>query len=112
MRLAWRLGHSAASSAAPWPRCRPIWPSSVCPRSEWREFGVSGRTWCLGVVLCLMLWPAPALAGWDSMNLVGVAAYERDDYAKAEKFFGAALELAKQFGADDPRLAKSLNNLG
>jgi tetratricopeptide (TPR) repeat protein len=40
-----------------------------------------------------------------------VEAYKAGRYPEAEKQFLAALEVAKAFGPQDPRLATSLNNL-
>jgi tetratricopeptide (TPR) repeat protein/CHAT domain-containing protein len=74
---------------------------------------MSAARWWLGVLLCLALWSAPALAqsdSWESQNSAGEAAYQRGDYAEAEQHFAAALEIAEEFGADDPRVATSLNN--
>ena len=66
-------------------------------------------------VLCLALLPAQASAQeerWDALIDAGVTAYERTDYAEAERQFKAALEVAERFGARDARLATSLDALG
>ena len=41
----------------------------------------------------------------------GAQAYAQGRYAEAEQHFKAALQEAKRFGSQDPRLATSLNNL-
>src|SRR5262249_13599028 len=69
----------------------------------------------LGALLCLILWSAPALAQSDSWVIriwKGEAAYRQGNYPEAEKDFVAAVGIAEQFGADDPRLLRSLNDLG
>ncbi len=48
---------------------------------------------------------------WEALNAAGTEAYERGDYAEAEKQFGAALEEAEGFGPRDLRLATTLYNL-
>ena len=70
--------------------------------------------WLLVGLLSLTLWPAtvtPQETQWDNLNSAAVDAYQQADYAKAEKLLLAALKVAKKFGAQDPRLATSLNNL-
>ncbi len=70
--------------------------------------------WLLAVRFCLALWPAHVSAqggGWEALNAAGLEAYQRGDYAEAEKQWGAALKAAEEFGSKDPRLATSLNNL-
>jgi len=70
--------------------------------------------WLLVGLLCLTLWPAtvtPQETQWDNLNSAAVDAYQQAVYAKAEKLLLAALKVAKKFGAQDPRLATSLNNL-
>ncbi len=70
--------------------------------------------WLLVGLVCLALWPAHASAQggqWNTLNAAGIEAYQRSDYAEAEKQLGAALKEAEGFGPQDSRLAKSLNNL-
>ncbi len=69
----------------------------------------------LASLLCLLLWPAHAVAqqaDWERHMRAGVAAYQQGHYAEAVKQTKAALRLAEAFGPDDPRLATALNNLG
>ncbi len=72
--------------------------------------------WLLVGLVCLALWsPAHASAQggqWNTLNAAGIEAYQRGDYAEAEKRWSAALKEAEGFGPQDPRLATSLNNLG
>src|SRR5215470_11184719 len=75
---------------------------------------MSGSRWRLGVLLCLILWSAPALAQsevWHSLNSAGSEAYQQGDYAEAEKWFTAALEIAERPNGYYQGLATSLNNL-
>ncbi len=76
---------------------------------------ITHRTkWLLVGLVCLALWPAhaPAQGGqWNTLNAVGMEAYQRGDYAEAEKQLAAAVKEAEGFGPQDPRLATSLNNL-
>ncbi len=71
--------------------------------------------WLLVGLVCLALWsPAHASAQggqWNTLNAVGIEAYQRSDYAEAEKQWSAALKEAEGFGPQDTRLATSLNNL-
>ncbi len=70
--------------------------------------------WLLVGLVCLALWPAHASAQggqWNTLNAAGIEAYQRGDYAEAEKQWSAALKEAEGFGPQDPRLATSLNNL-
>ncbi len=70
--------------------------------------------WLLAGLACLALWPAPGLAqggSWESYIAAGQEAYQRADYAEADKQFMAALKQAEGFGPQDPRLATSLNGL-
>ena len=48
---------------------------------------------------------------WESYNAAGVDAYQRGDYADAEKQWSDGLKEAEEFGPEDPRLASSLNIL-
>ena len=71
--------------------------------------------WLLVGLLGLGLWPMVAASAqetrWDNLNKAATEAYQRADYAKAEKLLLAALQEAEKFGEQDPRLATSLNNL-
>ena len=70
--------------------------------------------WLLAGLACLAPWPAPGLAQggtWESSIAAGQEAYQRADYAEADKQFLAALKQAEGFGPQDPRLATSLNGL-
>ncbi len=70
--------------------------------------------WLLVGLVCLALWPVHAFAQggqWNTLNAAGIEAYQRGDYAEAEKQWSAALKEAEGFGPQDPRLATSLNNL-
>ena len=48
---------------------------------------------------------------WETYNNAGIEAYERGNYAEAEKQWLASLKEAETIGPEDPRLAFSLNNL-
>ena len=70
-------------------------------------------------VLCLVLVSAPFIvwgqtgdAPWERYNQAGMEAYQQGNDDEAENQFLAALQIAKNFGPEDPRLATSLNNLG
>ncbi len=70
--------------------------------------------WLLVGLVCLALWPVHAFAQggqWNTLNAAGIEAYQRGDYAEAEKQWSAALKEAEGFGPQDPRLATSLNDL-
>ena len=70
--------------------------------------------WILAGLLCLALWPARGVAQagpWQGYMAQGTEAYRQRDFAQAENRFAAALKLAEGFGTEDPRLAKTLNNL-
>ncbi len=70
--------------------------------------------WLLVGLVCLALWPVHASAQggqWNTLNAAGIEAYQRGDYAEAEKQWSAALKEAEGFGPQDPRLATSLNDL-
>jgi tetratricopeptide (TPR) repeat protein len=65
-------------------------------------------------LLSLALWSAHAWAGndeWESYTNLGYKASQDGNYAAAENWFTAALREAKGFGPEDPRLARSLNNM-
>ena len=49
---------------------------------------------------------------WQNYEDTGNKAYAAGRYAEAEQQFKSALTTADAFGADDPRLATSLNSLG
>ncbi|MDA2914933.1 tetratricopeptide repeat protein, partial [Acidobacteriia bacterium AH_259_A11_L15] len=70
--------------------------------------------WLLVGMLCLALWPVPASAQetrWEALMADARKAYQRADYAEAEKLLLAARQEAEKFGKQDPRLATSLNEL-
>ncbi len=69
----------------------------------------------LAGLLCLLLWPAHAVAqqaDWERRMRAGLTAYQQGHYAEAVKQTKAALSAAEAFGPDDPRLATTLSNLG
>ena len=49
---------------------------------------------------------------WETQLAAGEEAYQQGNYAEAERQWGSALEEAKRFGTQDPRLATTLNYLG
>ena len=49
---------------------------------------------------------------WQTCEDAGNKAYAQGQYAEAEQQFRSALAEAEAFGAEDPRLATSLNSLG
>ena len=64
--------------------------------------------------MCLALASAHAIAGtddWQEHMDAAVEAFVASDYAEAGKQYEAAVNEAEAFGADDPRLAESLNGL-
>ena len=68
----------------------------------------------LAGLLCLLLWPAHAVAqqaDWERYMRAGAAAYQQGNYAEAVKQTKAALSAAEAFEPDDPRLATTLNAL-
>ena len=70
----------------------------------------------LGVPILVLplLVSAPVLAGeaeWKANMGAGMSAYSAGDYRVATARFEAALREAESFGASDPRLATTLNNL-
>ncbi len=75
--------------------------------------GCKKKHWQLVGVFCLVFVFTAACQsnGWKSNNAAGIKALQQGRYADAEKLFLAALEEAKGFGPQDPRLATSLNNL-
>ena len=70
--------------------------------------------WLLVGLVCLVLWLAYVFfqrGEWETLNATAFEAYQRGDYAEAEKQWSGALKAAEEFGLEDPRLATSLNNL-
>ena len=66
------------------------------------------------VGFCILLVSTQASAestSWEMSNAAGMQAYQQARYAKAEEAWLGALKEAESFGAQDPRLATSLNNL-
>ena len=63
------------------------------------------------LLLAFSLASVTQAATWESHLQAGMTAYQQGNYAKAEQKFSAALEKAKKFGPQDPRLATTLNNL-
>ncbi len=64
--------------------------------------------------MCLALSSAHATAGtddWQKHMDAAVEAFVASDYAEAGKQYEAAVNEAEAFGADDTRLAESLNGL-
>src|SRR5262245_47968581 len=49
---------------------------------------------------------------WDSLNAQGTSDFLSARFAAAQEAFEAAVELAREFPPNDPRVATSLNNLG
>lgn len=48
---------------------------------------------------------------WKMHMAAGRMAFEKGDFAAAEHMYSAALKEAESFGASDPKLAHTLNNL-
>ncbi len=73
------------------------------------------RTIAIGLLLALLaLWPGHAFAQgglWETYITAGTKAYQQGKYPEAVKQFKAALKEAKGFGPEDPRLARSFNDL-
>jgi hypothetical protein len=69
------------------------------------------RVWLLVCVGWCMVWALPAQASWEAYQQAGEEAYERGDYAIAQRMFLAAVREAKHFGPQDPRLDISLHKL-
>ncbi len=70
--------------------------------------------WLLAGLLGLALLSACELGGdkeWEKYNSAGMQAYEQGDYSDAEGLWRTTLEITKEFGPEDQRLATSLNNL-
>src|SRR2546425_452013 len=71
------------------------------------------KSLCLALY-CLALWSSSALAQggvWEASTRAGEQAYRQGRYSEAERSFQAALKEAEQFGPEDPRVARTLNNL-
>lgn len=67
-----------------------------------------------GAMLLLVLIVSPSCAHerlWESYRESGEKEYQEGRFAEAEKMFLAALHEAEKFGPEDPRLARTLNNL-
>ena len=76
------------------------------------KYGKASRL--LGVIACLILWPAFVSAqetSWDTTNAAGLKALNEGRYSEAEELFSSALRMAETFGEQDPRFATSFNNL-
>lgn len=69
------------------------------------------RVWLLVCMGWCMVWTLPALASWEEYQQAGEAAYNRGDYATAQRMFLAAVREARNFGPQDPRLDISLSKL-
>lgn len=84
------------------------------------SFQSGKRAFALGALLLILLdiTVAPALAmteiqkKWEFNERKGVEALDSNLYGLAEPFLKEAAQQAEMFGADDPRLAKSLGELG
>lgn len=71
-------------------------------------------SWFLAGLLVLVLSHADTQAQqetWEQHIRAGLAAQQQGNYGEAVKQIKAALEAAKAFGPDNPRLATTLNNL-
>lgn len=67
-----------------------------------------------GAVLAALpssLWGQSSDSSWEEYNQAGADASEREEYDQAEKNWVEALKIAEGFGADDLRLATSLDSL-
>ena len=71
--------------------------------------------WLLLWTLCCVWWPLAAsaqdAASWQQRNTAGEAALRKGLYSEAERLLQAAIEQAEKLGANDPRLAISLDAL-
>ena len=55
----------------------------------------------IGLLVCMgwcIIWTSPAQASWEAYQQAGEAAYERGDYATAQRMFLAAVREARNFG--------------
>ena len=68
--------------------------------------------WLLLGILCLASLAMAQDTGWAKYMDAAKAAFDRGQYAEAEKQFKAALKEAEKFGEEDPRLGISLSRLG
>src|SRR3990172_10785514 len=75
---------------------------------------------CLVAILCVLAIPPRAIAhgddeeteaAWANAQDSARDAFEKGDYALAEKHLLDAIEHAEEFGDSDERLATTLNNL-
>jgi CHAT domain-containing protein/Tfp pilus assembly protein PilF len=74
----------------------------------------AARSFIVLLTVCVALSASYAFAGeaeWQAHDDAGTAAYQRGDYRTATTHFEASLREAESFGANDLRLATSLNNL-
>jgi hypothetical protein len=69
------------------------------------------RLWLLVCMGWCMVWTLSAQASWEEYQQAGEAAYNRGDYATAQRMFLAAVREARNFGPQDPRLDISLSKL-
>ena len=69
------------------------------------------RLWLLVCMGWCIVWTLPAQASWEAYQQAGEAAYNRGDYATAQRMFLAAVREARNFGPQDPRLDISLSKL-
>jgi hypothetical protein len=69
------------------------------------------RVWLLVCMGWCMVWTLPAQASWEAYQQAGEAAYNRGDYATAQRMLLAAVREARHFGPQDPRLDISLHKL-
>ncbi len=92
-------------------------PQNACGRLQ--RAMTTGKTRCLLVVLlhvALGCAPAPTSAPapdatWEMRIAAATYAFLQGDEVEAETQFRAAIEQAEKFAADDPRRARSLNEL-
>ena len=73
------------------------------PKVIWRRLGALLRSASSAAV---------PEATWKAYKAAGSKAYKQGNYVEAEKQFAVALNMAQEFGPQDPRLGTSLNNLG
>lgn len=73
---------------------------------------VHKKYWLLIGMLCLTSCAVAQRPSWKSYYDAGFKAHEEGRYVEAERLFLAALREAEGFGAEDSRLAMSLNLLG
>jgi hypothetical protein len=69
------------------------------------------RIWLLACMGWCIVWTLPAQASWEAYQQAGEEAYNRGDYATAQRMFLAAVREARNFGPQDPRLDISLSKL-